>query len=93
MDWLKQWALSRTFGLGTRIPWDEKFLIESLSDSTIYNAFYTLAHELQAGDLFGGNCVVPKELLDDGFFDYVFDLAETISEKHAPYAELMNRLK
>lgn len=23
VDWLRQWALSRTFGLGTRLPWDE----------------------------------------------------------------------
>lgn len=22
IDWLRQWALSRTFGLGTKLPWD-----------------------------------------------------------------------
>ena len=32
--------------VGTRLPWDEKYLIESLSDSTIYMAFYTVAHFL-----------------------------------------------
>ncbi|KAI7754582.1 hypothetical protein M8C21_003772, partial [Ambrosia artemisiifolia] len=41
LTWLKQWACSRSFGLGTRIPWDEEFLVESLSDSTIYMAYYT----------------------------------------------------
>jgi hypothetical protein len=45
--WLQQWACSRSFGLGTRLPWDEQYLIESLSDSTIYMAYYTIAHYLQ----------------------------------------------
>jgi leucyl-tRNA synthetase len=39
---------------GTKLPWDEKWLIESLSDSTIYMAFYTVAHLLQGGT-FNGN--------------------------------------
>lgn len=34
--------------LGTKLPWDENWLIESLSDSTIYMAYYTIAHYLQA---------------------------------------------
>lgn len=47
--WLQQWACSRSFGLGTRLPWDEQYLIESLSDSTIYMAYYTIAQFLQVG--------------------------------------------
>ena len=35
------------------MPWDEQFLIESLSDSTIYMAYYLVAHHLQGGQLFG----------------------------------------
>jgi hypothetical protein len=42
LGWLQQWACSRSFGLGTRLPWDEQYLIESLSDSTIYMAYYTV---------------------------------------------------
>ena len=38
---------------GTRLPWDEQYLIESLSDSTIYNAYYTVAHLLQQGPFDG----------------------------------------
>lgn len=52
LGWLQQWACSRSFGLGTRIPWDPQYLVESLSDSTIYMAFYTVAHLLQAGDAY-----------------------------------------
>lgn len=47
IDWLKEWGVSRSFGLGTRIPWDKQYLVESLSDSTIYMAYYTVAHLLQ----------------------------------------------
>lgn len=39
--------------LGTRLPWDEQYLIESLSDSTIYNAYYTVVHLLQQGPFDG----------------------------------------
>ena len=46
LDWLNAWACSRTSGLGTILPWDNNFVIESLSDSTIYMAYYTVAHLL-----------------------------------------------
>lgn len=47
LDWLEEHACSRSYGLGTRIPWDEQYLIESLSDSTIYMSYYTVVHLLQ----------------------------------------------
>jgi leucyl-tRNA synthetase len=53
LGWLKEWACSRTYGLGTRIPWDPTYLIESLSDSTVYMAYYTVAHLLQGGVIDG----------------------------------------
>ncbi|CAD7949473.1 unnamed protein product [Amoebophrya sp. A25] len=53
IDWMKEWACSRTFGLGTKLPWDPKWLIESLSDSTIYMAYYSISHLLQGGLLNG----------------------------------------
>lgn len=53
LGWLEHWACSRSFGLGTKIPWDTEFLVESLSDSTIYMAYYTVAHILQEGNMFG----------------------------------------
>ena len=34
VGWLGDWACSRTFGLGTKLPWDEQWLIESLSGSS-----------------------------------------------------------
>lgn len=53
LDWLHEYACSRTYGLGTKLPWDEQWLIESLSDSTIYMAFYTVVHLLQGGSFKG----------------------------------------
>lgn len=46
LNWLKEWGCSRTAGLGTNLPWDDEFIVESLSDSTIYMAYYTVAHFL-----------------------------------------------
>ncbi len=63
VDWLNDWACTREYGLGTHLPWDEKWVIESLSDSTIYMAFYTIAHKIKE---------LPIEEINDEFFDYVF---------------------
>ncbi|GHP08052.1 hypothetical protein PPROV_000679400 [Pycnococcus provasolii] len=74
LGWMKQWACSRNFGLGSRLPWDEDVLVESLSDSTIYMAYYTVAHLLHAGHLYDceGSKLVDPNLCGDKFWDYVF---------------------
>jgi hypothetical protein len=73
LGWLNQWACSRSFGLGTRIPWDEQFLVESLSDSTLYMAYYTIAHLLQNGNMYGQevSSVKPEEMTDE-VWEHVF---------------------
>lgn len=74
LDWLKNWALSRNYGLGTKIPWDPKYLVESLSDSTIYMAFQAIAHLLQ-GDFYGdvpGTLGIKAEQLTDDVWDYIY---------------------
>jgi leucyl-tRNA synthetase len=63
VGWLKDWACTRRVGLGTRFPWDKQQLIEPLSDSTIYMAYYTIAHKIREID--------PK-LLTPEVFDYIF---------------------
>lgn len=67
IDWLKDWACTREFGLGTTLPWDDKWVIESLSDSTIYMAYYTIAHYME-DEKYG----IVAEKLTDTFFDYIF---------------------
>ncbi|WP_247003117.1 leucine--tRNA ligase [Halosolutus gelatinilyticus] len=63
IDWLEEWPCIRNYGLGTRLPWDDDFVIEPLSDSTIYMAYYTFAHRLED---------VPPEEMDREFFDALF---------------------
>ncbi len=65
IEWLRDKACARRRGLGTRIPWDKEWLIESLSDSTIYMAYYILAKFINEGKL-------GVENMTDEFFDYVF---------------------
>ncbi|PKP56557.1 MAG: hypothetical protein CVT88_10065 [Candidatus Altiarchaeales archaeon HGW-Altiarchaeales-1] len=63
IEWLHEWSCTRNRGLGTKFPYDNKWMIESLSDSTIYMAFYTIAHLLRN---------LSADELDEKFFDYVF---------------------
>ncbi|MHC1585545.1 MAG: leucine--tRNA ligase [Candidatus Syntropharchaeia archaeon] len=63
VDWLNDWACTRKVGLGTPLPWDQGWIIEPLSDSTIYMAYYTISHIIGS---------INPDLLDDSVFDYVF---------------------
>ncbi|HRR55226.1 MAG TPA: class I tRNA ligase family protein, partial [Candidatus Methanomethylicus sp.] len=65
VDWLKEKACARRSGLGTRLPWDKDWIIESLSDSTIYMAYYTISKIINERG-------IDAALLDDAAFDYVF---------------------
>lgn len=82
IDWLNRWACARTYGLGSKLPWDPKFLVESLSDSTVYMAYYTIAHYLHA-DKFGqtpGTLDIKADQMIDEVWDYVFCRTELSDE-------------
>lgn len=60
--------------MGTKLPFDEQYVIESLSDSTIYFAFYTVAHFLQGsidGSKPGSMGIKPEDLSND-FWSCIF---------------------
>jgi len=65
IGWLRERACARQHGLGTKLPWDKEWIVESLSDSVIYMAYYTIAKFVNAGTLKADN-------LSKEFFDYVF---------------------
>ncbi len=77
IGWLKEWACTRQFGLGTFLPWDKQWVIESLSDSTIYMAYYTISHYLQGENNLNGDQALspgkinPEDLTKD-VFDYIY---------------------
>ncbi len=68
IDWYDDWACTHKGKLGTPLPWDSEWVLESLSDSTIYMAYYTIAKYLQHPEKYG----IDWNRLDPSFFDYVF---------------------
>ncbi|MFQ5920664.1 MAG: leucine--tRNA ligase [Nitrososphaerales archaeon] len=66
IDWLKERACARKSGLGTKLPWDEEWIIESLSDSVIYMAYYIIAKYLKEEEQ-----ALRRAEVNDSFFDYV----------------------
>jgi len=65
IDWLHEKACARKSGMGTKLPWDKEWIIESLSDSTIYMAYYTIIRHIKEHK-------IQLTQLTDDIFDYVF---------------------
>lgn len=65
-DWLDKRPCARKRGLGTKLPFDHDWVIESLSDSTIYMALYPIIHLIRKNKL-------AKEQLNSDFFNYVMN--------------------
>lgn len=65
IDWLMEKACARKQGLGTRLPWDPEWIIESLSDSVIYMSYYTIVRHIKDNN-------IDAEKLSDEVFDYIF---------------------
>ncbi|KAF9496052.1 leucyl-tRNA synthetase [Pleurotus eryngii] len=75
LTWLNQWACARTYGLGSVLPWDPQFLVESLSDSTIYMSYYTVAQLLHEGSIDGckpGPLGITADQMTDEVWEYIF---------------------
>jgi leucyl-tRNA synthetase len=79
IDWLNEWPCIRNYGLGTRLPWDQDFVIEPLSDSTLYMSYYTIAHRIDEVD---------PEAMDREFFDTLFYGAEAVDDPDETALEL-----
>src|SRR5215216_2622745 len=78
IDWLRERACARKSGLGTKLPLDEDWIIESLSDSVIYMSYYIVAKYITNNNnsisedssklMIHVNNV---DALNDSFFDYI----------------------
>lgn len=66
IDWLRERACARKSGLGTKLPWDKEWIVESLSDSVIYMAYYVIAKYVNSKAISNDN-----DNITDVFFDYV----------------------
>ena len=89
IDWIKDWPCARRVGLGTPLPWSPGWIVETLSDSTIYMAYYTLRPLLVSNG-------VGAESLTDEFFDYIFlgtGDTQLLSEKIRLAPQLIEELR
>lgn len=84
VDWLKDKACTRRSGLGTRLPWDKSWIVETLSDSTIYMAYYTISGIINEKK-------IPAERLTDEVFDFIF-LGKGNSATVAKHAKLNEKI-
>ncbi|UCE28647.1 MAG: leucine--tRNA ligase [Candidatus Bathyarchaeota archaeon] len=73
IDWLKEWACARKTGLGTPLPWSPSWIVETLSDSTVYMAFYTISRHIERFD-------VQPEQLTSRVFDHIFYGKDDVKE-------------
>ncbi len=88
-DWLAQRPCARRRGIGTPLPFDPEWIIEALSDSTIYMAFYTIAHKINQNKL-------KPEQLTLSFFDYVFlgkGKAEKVAQETEVSSDILNSMR
>ncbi|RLG75718.1 MAG: leucine--tRNA ligase [Thermoprotei archaeon] len=89
IEWLKEKACARQRGLGTELPWSPGWIIESLSDSTIYMAYYTIAKHVNKYN-------IKSEQLTNEVFDYVFlgigDVKE-VSKKSKIPKEILKEMR
>ncbi len=89
IDWLRDWACARKTGLGTPLPWSPDWIVETLSDSTIYMAFYTIAKHIRQYN------IRPEQLIRE-VFDYVFlgkGDPESVAEKSGIASSVLREMR
>ncbi len=65
LNWFRERACVRQGNwLGTRFPFDEKWIIEAISDSTLYPLYYLISLYANRGDILPGQ-------MTEAFFDHV----------------------
>ncbi|MEK6843698.1 MAG: leucine--tRNA ligase, partial [Candidatus Micrarchaeota archaeon] len=65
IEWLQNKACARKGGLGTKLPWDKEWKVETLSDSTIYMAYYTISRLINEKK-------IPALQFTNEAFDFIF---------------------
>lgn len=89
IEWLEDKACVRRSGMGTRLPWDKEWIVETLSDSTIYPAFYTISKYVNQER-------IHPEKLKPAVFDYIFlgkGKPERLAKEAGINEKLLKRLR
>jgi leucyl-tRNA synthetase len=65
INWLEERPLTRSYGFGTPFPYDERYIVDPLADSTVYMAYFVISPHVNRGE------IAPPQL-NDSVFDYIF---------------------
>lgn len=90
LDWFRERACVRLGNwLGTRFPFDDKWIIEAISDSTLYPVYYTISLYANSGQ------IVPDQMTPE-FFDFVVlgeGDADAVSKDTGIAVELLEKIR
>ena len=89
VDWLIDKACARKSGLGTKLPWDNDWIVETLSDSTIYMVFYTISRIINERK-------IPAEKMTDDVFDFILlrkGNAASVAKKSKLNAKILKEMR
>jgi leucyl-tRNA synthetase len=90
LDWFRERACVRQGNwLGTRFPYDPKWIIEAISDSTLYPIYYLVSSYYNSGQL-------KLEQMTEEFFDYVLlgkGNADEVAKSTGVTKELLDKIK
>jgi leucyl-tRNA synthetase len=84
-EWLDKRPCARRRGIGTKLPFDKNWIIESLSDSTMYMTLYTIKN------LINKYKIKPEQMKPE-FFDYIF-LGKTLPKNSKLPTKTLDKLK
>ncbi len=90
LEWFRERACVRLGNwLGTRFPFDEKWIIEAISDSTLYPIYYTVS-------LYANSGQIKPEQMTEQFFDFVYlgkGDAKSVSAGTGVSEELLDKIR
>ncbi|MBR6204159.1 MAG: leucine--tRNA ligase [Candidatus Methanomethylophilaceae archaeon] len=90
LNWYRERACARQGNwLGTRFPFDDKWIIEAISDSTLYPVYYLIS-------LYANDGRLRPEQMTEGFFDYAIlgkGDARKVSESTGVPEDLLERIR
>lgn len=90
LEWFRERACVRLGNwLGTRFPYDDKWIIEAISDSTLYPIYYTISIYANEGQ-------IKPEQMTEAFFDYVIlgqGSASSVSAETGIPEDLVERIR
>ena len=90
LDWYRERACVRLGNwLGTKFPYDPKWIIEAISDSTLYPVYYLIS-------LYANSKQITPEQMTESFFDYVIlgeGDAKAVSSETGIAADFLERIR